>query len=131
MSVSTQTELSPLAIRDLIEKWWKWLDSHGVDQAECELQFVIGMQSRSLAKSVADLHAEEKEMAYLYDEELYAAEYGYDPEYDYEGYYDVEDGEAENGEDDQAENDDTADPAEIRNDQETKEERPSILDGMD
>ena len=109
VSVSTQTELNPHAIREMIEKWWRWIDSHGVDQAECEMQFIIRMQSRFLVKSMADLDQngalsdstrgeqqrvdaeQEEELAYLYDdEELYAAEYGSNPDDDIDYYLDSE-----------------------------------------
>ena len=147
VSVSTQTEINPYAIRDLIEKWWKWLDSHGIDQTEYELQFVIGMQSRSLAKSVEDLYEHEApsarggderqsklekehaaELAYMY-EELYAAGFDYDPDYD-DDYYD-KDADAEYGAEKEAAGDGTDDKGEDSQDRQQRQARPSLLDGMD
>ena len=90
-TVATQTEISEYAVRDMIEKWWRFLDSRGVDQAQCELQFIIGMNSgpsRALAKSAADLQREDVsshgEQQYD-DESMDAADYiyGEDDDYDY------------------------------------------------
>ena len=95
-STSTQTEITAHAVRDMIEKWWKWMDSRGIDQSECEMQFIIGMNSRTLAKSTADLeHGDRQARGESRgkddeqndnpddDDDLHAEEYYYDEYCDY------------------------------------------------
>ena len=74
------------------------MDTHGVDQSECEMQFIIGMNSRPLAKSVADLHHHhDHQEGGEQPEEDDDEEYYYD---DYCDYYPESDCMHENDDDD-------------------------------